>query len=60
MPRGTTISANTVVVALFGLAMSFYVAIAHRSALGFLVLLVLTAVAACLVNYAKTKGTNGD
>lgn len=59
MPR-TTISANAVVVALFGLAISGYVAVAHRSALGFVILLVLTAVAAFLVNHAKTRGTNGD
>ena len=56
----TTISANAVVVALFGLAISVYVAITHRSALGFVILLVLTAVAAFLVNRAKTRGTNGD
>jgi|GEM_PF-969709 len=59
MPR-TTISANAAVVALFGLAISVYVAIAHRSALGFVILLVLTAVAPFLVNHAKTRGANGD
>lgn len=59
MPR-TTISANAAVVAFFGLAISVYVAIAHRSVLGFVILVVLTAVAAFLVNHAKTRGTNGD
>jgi len=49
------ISPNAIVVALFGLAISGYVAIANKSVLGFFILILLTIVAAVLVNHVKNS-----
>lgn len=49
------ISPNAIVVALFGLAISGYVAISNKSILGFLILILLTIVAAVLVNRIKNS-----
>ncbi len=49
------ISPNAIVVALFGLAISGYVAIANKSILGFFALILLTIVAAVLVNRVKNN-----
>ena len=49
------ISPNAIVVALFGLAISGYVAIANKSILGFFVLILLTIVASVLVNRVKNS-----
>jgi len=49
------ISPNAIVVALFGLAISGYVAITNKSILGFFILLLLTMVAAVLVNRVKNN-----
>ncbi|STC70074.1 putative secreted protein [Corynebacterium pilosum] len=49
------ISPNAIVVALFGLAISGYVAIAHTSIFGFVILILLTIVAAVLVNRVKNS-----
>ena len=49
------ISPNAIVVALFGLAISGYVAIANKSILGFVILILLTIVAAVLVNHVKNS-----
>ncbi|MFW9032820.1 hypothetical protein [Corynebacterium striatum] len=53
--NGHKISPNAIVVALFGLAISSYVAIANKSILGFLTLILLTIVAALLVNHVKNS-----
>lgn len=49
------ISPNAIVVALFGLAISGYVGIVNKSFLGFFILILLTIVAAALVNCAKNS-----
>ena len=49
------ISPNAIVVALFGLAISGYVGIANKSILGFLILILLTIVAAVLVNHVRNN-----
>ncbi|MCS4489393.1 hypothetical protein N7326_00130 [Corynebacterium sp. ES2794-CONJ1] len=49
------ISPNAIVVALFGLAISGYVAISNRSILGFAILILLAIVAAVLVNHVKNS-----
>ncbi|BDV26564.1 hypothetical protein [Corynebacterium ulcerans] len=49
------ISPNAIVVALFGLAISGYVAIANKSILGFVILILLTIVVAVLVNHIKNS-----
>ena len=46
---------NAIVVALFGLAISGYVAITNKSILGFFILILLTIVAAVLVNRVKNN-----
>ncbi|WP_293768623.1 hypothetical protein [uncultured Corynebacterium sp.] len=53
--NGHKISPNAIVVALFGLAISGYVSIANKSILGFFILLLLTIVAAVLVNHVKNS-----
>lgn len=52
---GHKISPNAIVVALFGLAISSYVAIVNKSILGFLILILLTIVASVLVNRVKNS-----
>ncbi|EEI27521.1 hypothetical protein HMPREF0294_1032 [Corynebacterium glucuronolyticum ATCC 51867] len=54
----SSISPNAIAVALCGLAISGYVAVAHESVWGFVILLALTPVGAFLVNRAKTNGTS--
>lgn len=49
------ISPNAIVVALFGLAISGYVAIANKSILGSFILILLTIVAAVLVNHVRNN-----
>ncbi|AKE42257.1 hypothetical protein UL82_10615 [Corynebacterium kutscheri] len=49
------ISPNAVVVALFGLALSGYVAISNKSILGFCILITFTIIAAALVNFVKNR-----
>lgn len=53
--NGHKISPNAIVVALFGLAISSYVAIINKSILGFLILMLLTIVASVLVNRVKNS-----
>lgn len=53
--NGHKISPNAIVVALFGLAISSYVAIINKSILGFLILILLTIVASVLVNRVKNS-----
>ena len=53
--NGHKISPNAIVVALFGLAISGYVAITNKSILGFIILMLLTIVAAVLVNRVKNS-----
>lgn len=55
--NGHKISPNAIVVALFGLAISSYVAIINKSILGFLILILLTIVASVLVNRVKNSLT---
>ncbi|WP_177222536.1 hypothetical protein [Corynebacterium sp. NML130628] len=49
------VSPNAIVIALFGLAISGYVAITNKSILGFFILILLTIVAVVLVNRVKNS-----
>ena len=49
------ISPNAIAVAIFGMSISSYVAIANKSILGFLLFILLTIVAAVLVNHVKNS-----
>lgn len=49
------ISPNAIVIALFGLAISSYVAITNKAIFGFFLLILLTIVTAVLVNCVKNS-----
>lgn len=49
------ISPNAIIIALFGLTISGYVAITDKSILGFFILILLTIIAAVLVNRVKNS-----